>query len=156
MEIAIARLVGWRSNSIVPNVSWGLNLKHEADMLILDKCGRFTEVEIKISVSDLKADFKKRHNHDSKYISRLYYAVPENMIKTAIELIPQHAGLIGVYYNTERYYFYAKWVKQVKHNKNPKPDDDVVKKFLELGCMRVWSLKETLNQKSLQNLTNMI
>ena len=39
---------------------WKEIVNHECDMLIVSKNHYLTEVEIKISLSDLKADFKKR------------------------------------------------------------------------------------------------
>ena len=35
IEIAVAKLFGYRSHLIVPNISWGLDFKHELDLLIL-------------------------------------------------------------------------------------------------------------------------
>jgi hypothetical protein len=81
MEVAVAELIGYRNHTIVPNVSWGLGLRHECDMLVLDKKGQFTEIEIKISLADLKADFKKPHGHASKIITRLVYAIPKDMLE---------------------------------------------------------------------------
>lgn len=145
MEIAVARLFGIRRHTIVPNVSWGLNLSHEADLLILDKSGRFTEVEIKISLSDLKADFNKPHGHESKFITRLVYACPEDLCEYAGQNIPKHAGLIRVVWNPYGGIFMAEWVKKVRHSTyKVKPDDSTVLKFMSLGCMRIWTLKQAL------------
>lgn len=67
-----------RKNIVVPNCSWGF-LNHEADLLIMSKAGYLTEVEIKRSWSDFKADFQKSHTHNDKHIAHLYYAVPESI-----------------------------------------------------------------------------
>lgn len=150
MEIAVAELIGWRESTVVPNVSWGLGLRHEADLLVLDKHERFTEIEIKISKSDLKADFKKLHNHSSAFIGRLIYAVPEDLVEYAKELVPKKCGIISVNWNKFSGKFEAKWARNCKHNKYvEKPDAKVIKKFLQLGCMRIWSLKLALNSRSL-------
>ena len=145
VEISVAELVGWRANVVVPNVSWGLGLRHECDLLILDKQGRFTEVEIKVSLADLKADFKKGHGHKSKLISRLVYAVPQSLLESAKELVPKGQGIIAVKWNTRRGRHEAHWERVAKHDKTkPKPSEAVVKKFMALGCMRIWSLKKTV------------
>ena len=47
---------------------WKEIVNHECDMLIVTKNRYLTEVEIKISLSDLKADFKKKHQHKDKNI----------------------------------------------------------------------------------------
>jgi hypothetical protein len=64
-----------RQNIVVPNVDWGF-LNHEADLLVLSKANRLTEIEIKRSWSDFMADFKKKHTHYDKKLSHFYYAVP--------------------------------------------------------------------------------
>ena len=57
-RIIVAYLGGVRTNIIVPNLSWGF-FNHEADLISVDKNGYLTEVEIKRSFEDFKADFKK-------------------------------------------------------------------------------------------------
>jgi len=63
--------------------------------------GRFvTEIEIKRSISDLLADFKKHHraNRDmylEKQPRQFYYMMPENLIEKALPKIPDWAGLIS-------------------------------------------------------------
>lgn len=145
MELAVANLIGYRANVIVPNVSWGLGLRHECDLLVLDALGRFTEVEIKISKADLKADFKKGHGHKSKIISRLIYAVPDELIDTCMELIPDRCGIIAV--SSTPYGFKARWVKQCRHKVVELPSPGTIKDFYRLGCMRIWSLKQHNNNK---------
>ena len=51
---------GIRSNIIVPNVSWGMGIEYEADLIVLSKQGYATEYEIKRSYSDFVADFAKK------------------------------------------------------------------------------------------------
>lgn len=150
IELAVANLLNYRVQTIVPNVSWGLGLRHECDMLVLDKQGRFTEVEIKISISDLKADFKKKHGHQSKFISRLVYAIPYELLEKSLELIPKHCGIIIVRTrNTSRgTKYFAEWYRQCRHDKNKvKPSTETIQKFFHLGCMRIWSLKSHNNVK---------
>lgn len=159
IETCVANLFGYRRHTIVPNVSWGLGFRHECDMLILDNKDRFTEVEIKISTADLMADFKKPHGHYSKIISRLYYAMPEELCEKHFGIIPPHCGLIAVKWEPPRkmtswtgevYHvspgkYVATWWRQVRHDKNKeKPDEKTIRRFLELGCMRIWSLKERI------------
>lgn len=150
MELAVASLIGYRQHAIVPNVSWGLGLRHECDMLILDSKNRFTEIEIKVSKSDLLADFKKVHGHSSNIISRLVYAVPDYLLETAIEAVPRHHGIIAVK-SIEihgKTLYKARWIRIPKHNKlKDKPNDKQIRKFMELGLMRVWTLKAKNNGK---------
>jgi len=67
IEFAVAKYFNFRKNLIVPNVSWGFNI-HECDLLIVRKSGYAIEVEIKISKSDFKADFKKIHKRLGVYV----------------------------------------------------------------------------------------
>lgn len=81
----------------------------ESDFFCVSKSGYVTEVEIKISRSDFKNDFKKvfcngmnKHEYlKSKGTykpNKFYFAVPEGMIKK--EEVPEYAGLI--YINSEK------------------------------------------------------
>ena len=141
IEIGIAKFFNLRQNLIVCNVSWGL-LNHEADMVIMSKAGYITEIEIKRSLSDLKADFKKKHDHSDQLISQFYYAVPVSISCQCINLIDENKrkagclaysedGRVGVVTNAPIWY------------------DTRRRLFLEekfqlarLGNMRSWSLKE--------------
>jgi len=142
MEVAVAKLIGWRVATIVPNVSWGLGLRHECDLLILDKLGRLSEVEIKISKSDLKADFRKGHNHISPIIGRLIYAVPDELVDFAKTVIPEKSGLITVKWTSIGWQ--ATWVRYCKHGESLKLTAEQKIKLMSLGCMRIWTLKEAL------------
>jgi len=158
IEVAVANLLGYRVQTIVPNVSWGLGLSHECDMLALDKNGRFTEIEIKISASDLKADFTKRHGHRSKIISKLIYAMPGWMCEKYEHLIPENCGIISVFriesINGREFIhptYRAEHWRIVRHDKTKGvPDEKIIRKFMELGCMRIWSLKQANNIKRIR------
>lgn len=84
IEVALAKTDGFNyiRNIVAFNVNgWGNNLYigHECDMLILSKSGYLTEIEIKRSLSDFLADFKKKHCHESEIIKYFYYCVPESI-----------------------------------------------------------------------------
>ena len=75
-----------RSSVIVPNISWGM-LPYEADLIGISKNGQVTEVEIKRSLSDLRADYKKGHRHDAPCVTYFYYCVPESLVEQAKKVI---------------------------------------------------------------------
>lgn len=77
-----------RSDIMIPNVSWGF-LDYEADFLVLSKSGYLTEVEIKRSWEDFKADFKKKHAHDDERVYYFYYCVHESFADKAIEMLKE-------------------------------------------------------------------
>ena len=72
MECAISDLFEYRRCVIVPNISWGFKI-HECDMLVIRQTNYAVEIEIKRSISDLKADFKKKHDHSDDRIKELFY-----------------------------------------------------------------------------------
>jgi len=93
VEIAVAKHFNYRTNVIVPNVYWGLGLRYEADLVVLRPSNWAIEVEIKVSASDIKADLRKAHQHDSRLFKELYFAVPEELKNNPF--IPDHAGILS-------------------------------------------------------------
>jgi hypothetical protein len=138
MELALARYYEWKNLLAIPNIGYGLNL-HECDLLVLSKSGYATEIEIKISKSDLKADQHKEHGHHSSKIKYLYFAVPEKL-KECMPLIPERAGFITV-----------SPAGQVTIVRDPQLNKEVHKfttedtiRYYRLGCVRIWSLRRTI------------
>lgn len=124
---------------------WKNIVNHECDMLIVSKNQYLTEVEIKISLSDLKADFKKEHQHKDENIKNFYYAFPEEMKEKAIELIPEKAGiLIAVKKHLNSGYEYRdiECYRKPKINKEAKPINDIVlSRIYRLGYLRYWNYR---------------
>lgn len=145
MEICIAEYFGVRRNIIVPNVSWGVGL-HECDLLIVRPSGHAVEVEIKVSLADLKKDAEKWHGHVDlkRRIGRLYFAIPLKLQDKAIGYIPEHAGVITV--DEDR----RPWARRVAISREARWDrearftDDEINKIARLGAMRIWSLKRKI------------
>ena len=151
IEIALIKDCNFRQNIVVPNVSYGIvryfNKKnhreydelHECDILKVTPAGYATEYEIKISKGDFKADFKKKHSHDSKFIKRLYYIVPYELHEFAKNNLPKNAGL-GYVRNNKVYYTinapirkdFFKWTQEEQF------------KLARLGVMRIITLKKRL------------
>lgn len=151
IELGLAQYFNFRNNVIVPKVSWGL-LNHEADLLILNKSGYLTEIEIKRSWADFLADFRKQHNHEDSKVSWYYYAVPESIVDKCraklAEVDPGHKwGLIC---------YSESWdglcVPVIEsHPSNIHLHRGDKKLFIEeqfqlarLGAMRTWSLKNII------------
>jgi len=151
MEIELARFFNSRINVIIPNVHWGLGLAYEADLLIVSPNRCVTEVEIKISRSDIKKDLSKKcYAHRSRKIHKFFYAVPENLIDC--EYLPEDCGLImvsdkpskkskAINKRSDR----CKIIRPPRFNRKAvKLNDKELNHLLHLGCMRIWSLKEKL------------
>jgi len=103
IEVAIMREFDFRQNLIVPNISNQMGIvAFETDVLVLTKSNYAYGFEIKVSKSDLKADFKKPQHikfnemrNGKTGLERFYgklkhfsYAVPEQIKECALELIP--------------------------------------------------------------------
>lgn len=149
IELTIKRHYNARQNIIVPNVSWGLGFKYELDMLILSPSRYATEIEIKISKSDIKKDLQKSiHAHNSNRIKYFYFAVPDYL--KDCEYIPVDAGLISVYEVKYRGkinypYYKCKVIRPARINKIARKfNDSEYLKLLKLGYHRLWTLKEAL------------
>ena len=78
----------------------------ESDYLAKTTAGYWYEVEVKISLSDFKADFKKENKHKllrehgwvGKFAVPNYfsYCVPAHLVEKVEPLVPAYAGLISV------------------------------------------------------------
>lgn len=142
IEIALVNLFDMRRNMIVPNVSYGLGI-HEVDLLVVTPAGYASEIEIKISISDLRADLLKPHQHKSKKIKYLYFALPLELKEKAIPIIPEHAGIIFVEPYGDSYY--ASIFRPAKLNKGHRvlTSDELIH-LGQLATMRIWTLKRKL------------
>lgn len=161
IELQIMREFDFRQNLIVPNVTNMMMLvPFETDMLVLTKSGYAYGFEIKVSKSDLKADFKKpqhtRFNvpHPStgkkgleRYYSKFkhfYYAVPEQLKECALELIPDFCGLWVL--KKEQYpvppNFYL--AREAKKLFDYKWSEKQRNELARLGTMRIYALKQGL------------
>jgi len=148
MEVALSTFLDYRVNLIVPNVYWGMNI-HECDLLVVSKAGYLTEIEIKVTRADLRADAKKWHGHESRKIKRLFFALPD-YLEHCLDMVPERAGIILVRPNTD---LSEAWVspprcREIRPAKrNPaasKISDADRYKIARLGALRIWGLKRAV------------
>lgn len=158
-----------RTHLVVPNVDWGF-LNHEADLLIVSKSKYLTEVEIKRTWTDFKADFKKKHTHQDPKLSHFYYAVPEKIAQKVFDFLyvgtldirnrwstskveayteanVNKCGLI-VYKDPDEYNIRGNYCITVRASNlgDYKISDEEEKKLLRLLGLRVWSLKNKISK----------
>ena len=147
MEVVIADYFNYRTNIIVPRVSWGAFV-HECDLLVLTKANYAIEVEIKIDKYDLKKDILKRHSHNDEKIKKVYMAIPIYLCNE-LELIPKHFGILIVkdhpYINNS---LHVKKIREAKTAHDYKWTDEQKFNLARLGAMRIWRLSEKLNKKN--------
>ena len=140
IEIAVANFLNYRVNLIVPNIWWGLNFCYELDLISVSKAGYATEVEIKVSLSDLKKNkLKKEWAHCDKRIKYLFFAIPDYLYDKAVEHIPENAGILTVNQNLK-----VDIKKVAKQNKALKLTQKEILKLQHLSAMRIWALKKKI------------
>lgn len=159
IEVALAKIdkFNFLKNIVAYNVngvSEVLPIYHECDMLVLSKSGYLTEIEIKRSWSDFKADFNKKHKHESKgLIKYFYYCIPECLLQDVYEVLEvtntKYSGII-TYSEELKIKIHGKRIKDMFDNYTfCQPQLDGKRLFLEqqlevarLGAMRSVMLKE--------------
>lgn len=144
IQIALRNSGIWnkRQDIFIPNLSWGL-LQYEADLVIITKSGYMTEVEIKRSWEDFKADFKKSHKHNDPRVYNFYYCVPESICDRVVAFLTEKydAGRPAVLCVSETGGI-RRYGGGVSHRGGRKLFLEEQLTAARLGCMRVWNLKE--------------
>ncbi|MCP4651165.1 MAG: hypothetical protein GY853_13950 [PVC group bacterium] len=148
MECEIAKYFGIRRNTIVPNIFWSM-FNYELDLLIITGSRYAYEVEIKVSLQDLKRDSEKYHTHDSPKIKKLYFAIPHYLEKH-IGYIPEKAGILVVC--ESMYYPGTLKVRKIREaviKSRYQWSQDEVYEANRVCAKRIWGLKEAIvyNQK---------
>jgi len=141
IELAISNHYGIRQHIIVPNcyINFGTNTDHECDLLIIKRSGYAIEHEIKMSKSDLKADFKKKHGHINERLKALYYTMPKELYEECKDLIPDNAGAFSISKYGDR--AFARCEKVAPKKKCRKMTVEEQLKIARLGVLRMWNLK---------------
>lgn len=165
IEIALMKFFDIRKNIIVPNCYWGLyfskklRLNHEADLVILSKSNLATEVEIKVSLQDLKNDFKKSKwksykksgNTINPIFSKMFFAIPETLYEKSKNIIPANIGIITITEEEHK----VKIIRKAKMNpKKVKWPDELKIKLLRLGCLRILGLKQKIKTNCISETTD--
>lgn len=160
---AIAKtLFDWRRNVVVPNLSWGMGLGFEIDLGVLSDSDWLTEVEIKISIADLKQDAKKyRHRLEASpsaesTIRRKFFALPHEINQKRFNYdrgttpIPEGCGLIIVSGAPNGDVAKIETEAPIRQGAR-KLRADEREKMLRLGYIRFWAQREatTLAQAGL-------
>tara|TARA_Y100000310_G_scaffold291080_1_gene318748 strand:+ start:292 stop:726 length:435 start_codon:yes stop_codon:yes gene_type:complete len=127
----------FRTHVGVCNVSWGFGLAYEADLLVMTQAGYIHEIEIKRTRADLKRDFKKWNHHNSIYIKYLWFAGPQELLPSFLEILPEDYGIIITRSNG------AVRINRVATERPnaTKPSPEQQFNLARLGTMRYWSRK---------------
>lgn len=145
-------LFNQRSDIIVPNLSWSI-LPYEADLIGISRSGQVTEVEIKRSIADLRADYKKDHRHDASCVTYFFYCVPEKLVekaKTVILECEQKRCVVPItekdcpallYYNEKGQIFHTGFGKAKRFGFHQTSSDDR-ENAGRMASLRYWGLLE--------------
>lgn len=128
-----------RMLAVVPNVSWSM-LPWEADLLALKPSGYLTEIEIKVSMSDWKADHLKakwRTRHpEAQLIKHFYYAAPDKLAERHQEIqLEPSMGVIAVSESGIRVLRHAD--ARTGHRKLTEKEQS---RLLRLAAIKAWGL----------------
>lgn len=141
--------------AIIPNVSYGAFYWGEADLIAVSKAGFLTEGEIKVSISDLRAEFKKKKykvgtkENDTWVldIKKHIFIVPSEIKDKALGIISStKSGLMYVSKN-EHGNFSCFTLKEPEINKKAKKmDQSRLLKICRLICFRYWKKIKLIEQ----------
>jgi len=160
IEIALYNHFNFLNNDIISNVFLDFN-RYECDLMVITKSLYVSEVEIKISVSDLRAESKKQryklngyHNPNFSvcdFLKHKWFAMPEEMEKQGLELIPKYSGLLCV---NEK--MGVKIVKKPEKLSDKKISNEQRTDFLRIGNLKVFTLKNRILEleKKLERTAN--
>lgn len=98
MRAVVKELFPPRRYAVCPNVSWAL-LPWECDVLAVSPAGVVNEIEIKISVGDLRRDLKKRKWNTPgpwSHVDRFWVAGPKSMSTDMMNFSKAVGGGVGV------------------------------------------------------------
>jgi hypothetical protein len=115
----------------------------ESDLLVINSQGYLEEVEIKISLTDFKADFtnkKEKHKRiasDKTRLHKFWYCVPFELRDKVIDLVPSYAGLL--YISKANGVCTAKKAPTLKNGTIMLDADKV--KLIRLAYIRFWENK---------------
>lgn len=152
IQAELGRYYGTYKNQIVvPNVLLG---PYEADFITVTKSDYLVEIEIKISISDFRADFKKKHYHDCPKVNALYYAFPKELYEKYKEELGGSCDKVGAGIiliskmnlpNNSSYCLEScKFVKKPKLRKTAPLTVQQKLNLAKLGCLRwpsVWQYR---------------
>ncbi|MDY4011348.1 MAG: MmcB family DNA repair protein [Fusobacterium gastrosuis] len=146
---------------------WGTRyeriVNHECDILSVSKKLFLREIEIKVSVSDFKADFKKKHQHLDENIKHFYYAVPDYILDKIKPLVPENAGILvaKIIEKTNRNneviskHWIIKKYKSPKSNNLAKPiDNKKLNAIFRIGYLKYWFHRKRTENKRLEMSLN--
>jgi hypothetical protein len=152
IELALYDHFRFLQNDVMTNIYLDYG-RHECDLIVIRNQSLYAlEVEIKMSISDLKAERKKQryqnhgvncYHHSSVGMSQRFkekwFAMPEKMKQKGLALIPEYAGLLTI--NKDGAVKIARKAKKL--NNQPLTQGQRID-LLRLGVMKCYNLKQRI------------
>jgi hypothetical protein len=112
MTVTLPRPEGW---------TYGIPLDRRVDVLLISAKERVA-VEVKVTKADLVADVADPAKQDAwrAITHRHAYAVPKELLETALEVVPKTSGVIAVDLDSR---FGVSWARRIARDKDRQPDD---------------------------------
>lgn len=138
---ALALRFEWYRQLVAPNIHL---CGGEMDVAVLSPAGYLWEIEVKLSLSDWKADQKKRkwinYGGDRRHVNRFYYAVPKELLEKVPDFVPPEAGLIYFIWggHEKRWHAYEHRPAKYKRGKEHKAPEKVRQKMLQRTYHAFW------------------
>lgn len=148
-EIIHALSIHFKTHELMAYNTFALQNRLEADFLSITRSGYVHEVEMKISKTDFKADFKKisagklKHDliKDGKLANYFWFCTPLNLLD--INDIPDYCGLIEFFVDGK------KNIKLVVKQNAPKIHASKVKDDVRLAMLRSMYYRAWTTQREL-------
>ncbi len=165
LEVAVYNHYWRKTFAILDKIYIG---SHECDILLIQNNQYITEVELKISIQDLKRDFKKKVYNDhpifkswkiektkkniKKLIRKKYYCVPKELYNKHIllieELIPkEHGILLGFKSKNGNLCIIEKRKPQINITATKLINSELIN-LLRCQTHRIWRIRKNLIKKS--------
>lgn len=143
IELALVRFFNMHKNLIVPN--YYISPSHECDLIVVTGAGYATEIEIKMSVADMRADLRKKHKHINDKLKLLYYAFSDEIYDKCKDMLPPDAGVLVISPHPENHFWVEK-IKTPKEKKCRKLTDKEMLHIARTATLKLWNAKDTIQE----------
>lgn len=133
---ALAHRFDWRQNQMMTEfaVDGG-----QADLVFITAAGYLTEIEVKVSLADWRADFAKgKWQKPRPTVARFFYAIPETLAEKIPEGLPEHAGIIVVRSSSQGGPDYTREIKPARRLRAQKVAPEMRRRLVDNCYYRYW------------------
>lgn len=146
VERALRLFLDWKVNKLIPEANIPYCKKvyssYRADYISISGSGYATEYEVKVSMSDWKADLKKgKWGNMPGWISKFIYVVPEHL--GVPDWVPAEAGIMHLCRIGQTQQLVIKLVRAPKRIGKDKVPFEIVDNWMSNFYYRYWNARNT-------------